>query len=100
MPVVSSVASQEGDEEYAQRLKVERGLVDNRIIPKQCSFLHNGSRFTGEQRSGRTSYEVEVELKVLALLDTLLLRLWLKLFLLLPFPFSMWISQSRSCVDT
>ena len=66
MPVVSPVASEEGaDEESTQRLKaVDRGLVSHRIISKQCSFLHNGSRFTGEQRSGRTSYEVEVELKV------------------------------------
>jgi len=43
-----------------------------RMIPKQRLFLRGGSRFRGEQRSGRTAYEIEVDLKHVDLSESFL----------------------------
>ncbi|TPX70253.1 hypothetical protein SpCBS45565_g01891 [Spizellomyces sp. 'palustris'] len=37
---------------------------DVRLIDRHCSSLFSGSKFNGEQKSGRSSYEVTVEIQV------------------------------------
>ncbi len=38
--------------------------AEDAMLPRECCQLYAGSRFSGQQRSGRNSYEVTVDIQV------------------------------------
>ncbi|KAJ3394542.1 GID complex subunit 4, VID24, partial [Lobulomyces angularis] len=56
---------EEGEEEIESLKNKKKNLkqLNNRICKSECSSLYAGSRFYGEQKSGRSSYEVSVDLQ-------------------------------------